>query len=79
MIKGPKKTVSVVMPLELYEQLALRAEDESRSVPGYIRQVLKCYFWHLENCPETLKDRKTVWVPRTIQERGKPLDKGGPA
>lgn len=56
MIKGPKKTVGVVLPLELYEWLALLAGDTGRTVPGYIRQVLKGYLWHLENCPETLKD-----------------------
>lgn len=56
MIKGPKKTVSVVLPLELYEWLSLLAGDASRTVPAYIRQVLKCYLWHLEHCPEALKD-----------------------
>lgn len=56
MIKGPKKTVSVVLPLELYERLALLAKDTSRTVPAHIRQVLKGYLWHLENCPESLKD-----------------------
>ena len=59
MIKGPKKTVSVILPLELYEWLAVLAEDTGRSVPGYIRQVLKSYLWHLENRPESLKD----WPP----------------
>lgn len=59
MIKGPKKTVGVVMPLELYEWLKLLSTDTDRSVPAYIRQVLKCYLWHLENCPETLRD----WEP----------------
>lgn len=58
MIKTPKKTVSVLMPMELYEWLALLAEDTGRSVPGYIRQVLKGYLWHLEHCPESLKDWK---------------------
>ena len=59
MIKGPKKTVSVILPLELYERLAVLAEDTARTVPGYIRQVLKSYLWHLENRPESLKD----WPP----------------
>lgn len=56
MIKGPKKTVSVILPLELYEWLAVLAEDTARTVPGYIRQVLKGYLWHLEHCPDTLAD-----------------------
>lgn len=59
MIKGPKKTVGVVLPLELYERLAVLAEDTGRTVPGYIRQVLKSYLWHLENHPESLED----WSP----------------
>jgi len=59
MIKTPKKTVGVVMPLELYEWLSMLAEDTGRTVPGYIRQILKAYLWHLENRPESLKD----WPP----------------
>lgn len=59
MIKGPKKTVGIVLPLELYERLAVLAEDTARTVPGYIRQVLKSYLWHLENRPETMGD----WPP----------------
>ena len=54
MIKGPKKYVGVVMPLELYEQIKPQAEARGRSVPGYIRQVLKRYLWHMEHAPETL-------------------------
>lgn len=56
MIKGPKKTVSVLMPLELYERLTEQAEQTCRSVPAYIRQVLKCYLWHAENEPEVLAE-----------------------
>jgi len=41
MTKGPKKTVSVALPVELYEQLKEKAEETSRTVPSYIRQVLK--------------------------------------
>ena len=59
MIKTPKKTVGVVMPLELYEWLSMLAEDTGRTVPGYIRQILKAYLWHLENRPESLED----WPP----------------
>lgn len=56
MIKGPKKTVGVILPLELYEWLAALAEDTGRTVPGYIRQVLKSYLWHLENRPEAMRE-----------------------
>lgn len=40
MIKGPKKTVNVSMPLELYETLKRLAEESFRSIPSYIRIVL---------------------------------------
>lgn len=40
MIKGPKKTVSILMPLELYEALKSLAEESCRSIPSYIRIVL---------------------------------------
>lgn len=41
MKKGPRKTVSVSMPPELYEIIKRLAEEEVRSVPGYIRVVLR--------------------------------------
>lgn len=60
MIRGPKKTVAVAMPLELYEQLSALAGDTCRTVPGYIRQVLKSYLWHLENRPESMVECPTA-------------------
>lgn len=54
MIKGPKKTVGVILPMELYEWLAVLAGVTGRTVPEYIRQVLKSYLWHLENRPEVM-------------------------
>ncbi len=41
MNKGSKKTVRIVMPVELYDLLAEKAEETCRTVPGYILQVLK--------------------------------------
>lgn len=55
-----KKTVHVSMTPELYAHLKVQAEITYRSVPAYIRQVLKCYLWHLENCPEALTGWWTV-------------------
>lgn len=40
MIKGQKKIVSVVMPLELYNTLKELAEQDRRSVPSYIRIIM---------------------------------------
>ena len=57
MIKGPKKTVSVLMPMDLYEQVREQAEQGRRTVPGYVRQVLKRYLWHVENAPEVLTNK----------------------
>ena len=56
-ISGPKKTVGVLMPLEMYKKIEEQAEQTSRSVPSYIRQVLKCYLWHVENVPEVLVEK----------------------
>lgn len=60
MIKGPKKTVSVTIPLEMYEWLKILSEDTSRTLSGYIRQILKAYLWHLENRPDTMGDWPVV-------------------
>ena len=51
---GPKKTVCVQLPLDWYDQVKEQAEQLDKTVPGYIRQVLRCYLWHVENAPETL-------------------------
>ena len=48
MLKGPKKSVTVLMPLELYERVKEQAKQTSRSVPGYVRQVLKYCLEHGE-------------------------------
>ena len=40
MKKGPKKIVSVSMPLDLYETLKRLAEEDGRSVPSCIRLIL---------------------------------------
>lgn len=54
MIRGPKKSVGVAMPLEMYERVKAQAGKRDRTVPSYIRQVLRCYLWHEENAPEQL-------------------------
>ncbi len=41
MANNEKKTVGVVMPIELYEEVQKMADLTQRTVPGYIRQVLK--------------------------------------
>ena len=45
MAQGSKKTVSVLMPEELYEEVSKQAKRSSRSLSAYIRQILRA---HLE-------------------------------
>ena len=48
MAQGSKKTVSVLIPEELYEEVSKQAERSSRSMSAYIRQVLKAHLQYLE-------------------------------
>lgn len=56
MIKDPKKSVGVLMPMKMYEQIKEQAERKDRTMAGYIRQVLRRYLWHVEHAPETLTE-----------------------
>lgn len=60
MIRGPKKTVGVLMSLKMYDQISMQAKEKDRTVPSYIRQVLRCYLWHVENAPESLVDEWNI-------------------
>ena len=46
-----RKTVTVTLPMDLYEQLKASAEEDYRSIPNYVRQVLKLHFQAQENNP----------------------------
>ena len=48
MKKVPMKQISLRIPLELYEQLQQQAQDTTRTIPGYIRYILKFYLRHPE-------------------------------
>jgi len=48
MMHGRKKTVSVLIPEELYQELAEQAERSSRTLSGYIRQVLIAHLEYME-------------------------------
>lgn len=48
MIQEPMKQVTLRLPLALYEQLQQQAQDTTRTLPGYIRYILKFYLRHPE-------------------------------
>ena len=50
-VDNPKKSVAVVLPLDRYQALARLAEQNSYSLPAYIRQVLRNHIQSLEGEP----------------------------
>ena len=44
-----KKIVHLALPMELYQQVKNLAEYDVRTVPNFIRQVLRQYIAHLED------------------------------
>ena len=47
-MKEPKKTVYLLLPLSLHERLTQLAQESGRTLPGYIRQVVKYYLKHID-------------------------------
>ena len=47
MAKREKKAISVLIPVELYEELSMLAESDSRPLSAYIRQVLRAHLEYL--------------------------------
>ena len=58
MRSGPQKQLSLLLPLELHDRLKAMAEENGRSLSGYVRQILKRYVRHVE--AEGEKDWWTV-------------------
>ncbi len=48
MISGPKKTISIIVPLDLYEELDALAKGASHSLSAYLRQVLKAHLHYIQ-------------------------------
>ena len=46
--KPIKKTVSITMPLELYDRLKRCADEDTRTLTSEIRQILKGYLEYLD-------------------------------
>ncbi len=47
-MSSEKKSVSLVLPLNVYQKIRLLAQQSNRSTAGYIRQVLICHLRCLE-------------------------------
>lgn len=47
MTKDLKKTVSILVPEELYQELSRQAEASSRSLASYVRMVLTAHLEYL--------------------------------
>ena len=43
-----KKSVSLVLPMHIYQEIRTLAQQSNRSTAGYIRQVLICHLRCLE-------------------------------
>lgn len=59
MIKGSKKTVSLILPQDDYDRLRELADDTCRTVPSYIRMMVCNYLNRLDR-PDT--KREDWWV-----------------
>ena len=57
MKKPSQKVVSVLLPIELYEEIEKLAEYTQRSKSAYIRQVLRIYLrYYAEHAEEADRD-----------------------
>ena len=61
MIRGPKKTVGLILPQEKYDKLKHLAEENCRTVPSYLRVMIYNYLRRLESEHPELDD---WWVVR---------------
>ena len=54
---GPKKAVSILLPMKLYEQIKTLSEESQRTTSAYIRQVLRVYLrYYAEHAEEAESD-----------------------
>ena len=57
MDKQPRKTISVMLPMDVYEKLKAVANEADWTVSRYVRQMIRRYLRHLEE----LKDWEDDW------------------
>ena len=43
MVPGAKKSLTLMLPLELHQQLKELSKENGRTMSGYVRQILKRY------------------------------------
>ena len=54
---GPKKAVSVPLPMKLYEQIKTLSEESQRTTSAYIRQIIRIYLrYYAEHAQEAEND-----------------------
>ena len=54
---GPKKAVSVLLPMKLYEQINTLSEESQRTTSAYIRQIIRIYLrYYAEHAQEAEND-----------------------
>ena len=59
MVRGPKKAVSIVLPLEVYEKLHGMAQENNWRLSPYIRQILRRYLCYVK---EHKDDPRNKWI-----------------
>ena len=53
----PKKAVSVLLPMKLYEQIKTLSEESQRTTSAYIRQIIRIYLrYYAEHAQEAEND-----------------------
>ena len=54
---GPKKAVSVLLPMKLYEQIKTLSEESQHTTSAYIRQIIRIYLrYYAEHAQEAEND-----------------------
>ena len=48
MVRGPKKSVTTILPMDVYRKLKLVADESGWPLSRYLRQMVKRYLRHLE-------------------------------
>ena len=66
MAKGQKKTVSILLPEELYQELSRQAEASSRSLSSYIRVVLTAHLEYLRRFRKLCGGREVFYFPKRV-------------